>query len=789
MTKKDVLYLFISLFFLNCYISLSAQNVQEEAQPLVIILRDIESRFDITFSYADETIKDKTLLPPNPEWSLLETIDYLKVNSQLDFEVLDNRFVIIKTPNVSQRKNKVEQLPEIVINNYLTSGIIKTNNGTVVIKPKSFGILPGLIEPDILQAVQALPGVLSTDETVSNINVRGGTHDQNLLLWDGIKMFQSGHFFGLISAYNPYLTEKVNVYKNGTSAQFGDGVSSILDMQLSNDIESKFEAGAGFNLINIDGFAKIPLSKKMELQVSSRRSVTDLIITPTYDQYFKRVFQDSDLTNNQGQNSGSISKNETFYFYDITSKLLYDLSERDKLRFNFLTIYNNLNYEEQSRVNNIDEVLNSSLLQRNLATGISYTRDWSDKFLSSAQVYLSNYNLDATNFDLTNNQRLIQENEVYDSAFKLDLDYTIDSNLKLSGGYHFFETGISNLEDVNNPEFRSYIKEVIRSNSLYIEGKYSSNNNNTSLRFGTRFNYIKKFDKVLVEPRLSFNQRFLNYFRFEILGEFKSQTTSQIIDLQNDFLGVENRRWVLSNNKSEPTDSSDASRIPSIVPIPIIKSKQLSAGIHYSKNKLLISAEAFIKDVKGITTRSQGFQNQYQFVNAIGNYRAKGIDFLINKQFSAFSTWLSYSYSKNDYTFNTLNNGDPFPNNLDIRHVATFAGTYAFNNFKLALGANWHSGKPSTLPSTVQDNTNDRIEYASPNSTRLDDYIRADFSTTYTFDLSPKTNAVIGASIWNLLNQKNIINTYHTLDADSNITTIENQSLGITPNVSLRIHF
>lgn len=771
-TKKDVLYLFILIFFLNSY-QLIAQDIQKEKQPLITILQSLESKFDISFSYADETVKDKLIIPPNLNLELSEILNQLSVSTELEFEVLDSRFIVVKSTLIKSEEKDIEILPEVVISNYLTSGIVKDNTGSVEIKPKSFGILPGLIEPDVLQMVQALPGVLSVDETVSNINVRGGTNDQNLLLWDGIKMYQSGHFFGLISAYNPYLTESVNVYKNGTSAKYGDGISSIIDMKLSNDLDNEFNAGVGFNLINVDGFAKIPLSKKMELQVSSRRSVNDLIITPTYDQYFKRVFEDSDLDNNQNTNTNSITKNERFYFYDVTTKLLYDISKKDKLRLNFSNIYNNLNYEEQSRINDINEVLNSQLTQRNLAAGVSYSRDWTSRLNTSAQLYISNYGLDATNFDVINNQRLIQENKVYDSALKLDVNYNANSNIKLIGGYQFYETGISNLEDVNNPEFRSYIKEVIRSNSVYLEGQFLSNNTNTNLRFGTRFNYFNKFDKVLVEPRISFNQRFLNYFRLEILGELKSQTTSQIIDLQNDFLGVENRRWILSNNST----------------IPIIKSKQFSTGIHYNQNKLLISVEAFVKAVNGITTRSQGFQNQYQFVNAIGDYHVKGVDFLINKQFSSFSTWFSYSYSKNDYTFEELNNGENFPNNFDIRHAATFAGTYSINNFKLALGLNWHSGKPITYPSEIQDNTNNSIEYDSPNSERLKDYIRTDFSTTYTFKLNTKATTIIGVSIWNVLNQKNIINTYYTLDSENNINTVENLSLGITPNISLRVHF
>ena len=270
-----------------------------------------------------------------------------------------------------------------------------------------------------------------------------------------------------------------------------------------------------------------------------------------------------------------------------------------------------------------------------------------------------------------------------------------------------------------------------------------------------------------------YENRFLNNFRFELLAEYKSQTTSQIIDLQNDFLGVEKRRWILSNNNE----------------VPIIKSKQASLGIHYSKNNLLISAEGYIKDVNGITTRSQGFQNQYQFVNAIGNYQVKGIDVLINKQFKNASTWLSYSFAKNDYTFDTLNGGEPFPNNVDVRHKLTFAGTYTYNSLKLALGLNWHSGKPLTLPEESNDVLNSTIIYQNPNAHNLDDYLRTDFSATYEFSFSDTTKATIGASIWNLLNKKNSINTYYTLNDEDIINKVENLSLGITPNMSLRLHF
>ncbi|WP_406682761.1 TonB-dependent receptor plug domain-containing protein [Seonamhaeicola sp. MEBiC1930] len=768
MNKKGLISLFILLFFLNVTF-LKAQTIQEEKQPLASVLSTLEKRYDISFSYADKTVKDKKVFLPNKNLSLKDVLSLLKKETKLDFELLDNRFVAIKLQKKKRNTFRVQNLEEIIITNFLTTGITKLNDGSIAIKPERFGILPGLIEPDVLQTIQALPGVLSTDETVSNINVRGGTHDQNLLLWDGIKMYQSGHFFGLISAFNPYITQNVNVYKNGTSAKYGDGISSVIDMRLPNEIDNQFKAGLGFNLINTDGYAKIPLSENTELQISSRRSVTDLIKTSTYDQYFKRVFQDSDFNSTNGN---SISQNESFYFYDITAKFLYDISKKDKLRFHFLNVNNSFNYDEQSTINDRPEALNSKLTQQNLALGATYIRDWTENLSTTAQIYASNYDLDATNFDILNNQRLIQENEVYDGAAKIDINYNHNYQLKVNGGYQFTEVGISNLEDVNNPSFRSYIKEVIRSHALYTETELLSYGAKTKLILGARLNYINKFDMLFAEPRLSFSQRFLNNFRFEFLGEFKSQTTSQIIDLQNDFLGIEKRRWVLSNNQN----------------VPVLKSKQASVGVHYNKNKLLISAETYIKKVEGITTRSQGFQNQFQFTNSIGSYEIKGIDVLLNKQFDdVASTWISYSYSKNNYLFPELNNGEKFPNNVDIRHAISFAGTYTLNQLKLALGLNWNSGKPTTFP---EDNSNSgNITYQMPNAENLDDYLRADCSATYSFDISRTSRATVGASVWNILNKKNIINTYYTLDDENMINKVENESLGFTPNISFRLHF
>lgn len=768
-SKKTKHFLVLVIFF-SSFFWLPSQSQTREPIPLVKFLEFFQEIYQITFSYADANIEDKTIIVPKNTVSITELITYIESETGLTIEKIGDTNFIIR--NLFQEEDKmVEFLDEVLVTNYLTKGISLKNDGAINIKPQKFSILPGLIEPDVLQTIQALPGITSVDERVSSINVRGGTNDQNLILWDGIKMYQSGHFFGLISAFNPYLTKDVVVSKNGTSAMYGDGVSSIIDMKSSDNISNKVSGGAGFNLISADAYARVPLSDKLEVQASARRSITDFIITPTYDQYFKRIFQDTDLTT---PNNNAVSSDERFYFYDASLKVLYNITDKDKIRFNALNLYNDLSYEELSTIDGIDQNLNSELRQSNLALGVEYIREWSEDLRTKAQVYFSNYDLYASNSNTNNGQRLIQENEVIDNGFKFQVNYLLEKNLNYNGGYQYTEVGISNLEDVNAPVFRRYIKNVLRTHALYNEIRFTSNSKNTSARIGLRTNYVDKFSEFFMEPRLSFTQKFADHFRFEILGELKSQTTSQVIDLQNDFLGVEKRRWILSNNDD----------------VPIINSKQASIGIHYNDNQLTVSAEAYVKQIEGVTTRSQGFQNQYQFIDAIGNYNIKGIDILINKRFTNFSTWLSYTLSKNDYTFGELNFGQSFPNNVDVRHAFTFAGTYVINNFKVALGLNYRSGKPFTKPNEDSPlSSANFINYMSPNSNNIDDYIRTDISATYKFKFTHTSNAIIGFSIWNLLDRKNTINTYYTIDSSNTISRVEHQSLGITPNVTFRVKF
>ncbi len=364
-----------------------------------------------------------------------------------------------------------QELQEVVVYQFLTTGLSRETDGSILLSTEDFGILPGLSEPDVLQTIQALPGIKSIDETVSDINIRGGTNDQNLILWDGIKMYQSGHFFGLISAFNPYLTEKVTVIKNGTSAQYGDGVSGIISMETRDQVQDRISGGGGFNLISGDLYGHVPLSDRIAIQFSGRRSVTDFLNTPTYNQFFDRAFQDTEVKGGGGADD-PIDREENFYFYDFTGKFLYDINDDHKLRVSAIYINNNLDYLESNE--NTGRSDQSLLDQTNFSFGGRLASRWTDRFSSQVNAYYTRYNLDAQNISGNGEQSLFQNNQVLESSLKVNTKYLLTDQVNIRNGYQFTEVGITNFTNVTQPPFLSNIKGVIRSHALFSEIQYDS---------------------------------------------------------------------------------------------------------------------------------------------------------------------------------------------------------------------------------------------------------------------------------------------------------------------------
>lgn len=660
---------------------------------------------------------------------------------------------------------KLDYLQPVMVRQFLAKGISKEISGALKVNYSEFELLPGLIEPDVLQTLKSLPGIQSANESISFLNIRGGTNDQNLILWDGIKMYQNSHFFGLISAFNPYFTQEVSLIKNGTPSKWGDGVSGVIDMRTEQELNTEFSGGAGVNLLSADIFADIPLGNKSSVQVAGRKSINNLFSTPTFTSYFERAFQNSELTTDDDV----IRNNTNFSFFDTSIRVLMNPTEKDQFRFNFIFLANSLNFNENAEINDEFQQRTSQLVQNNFSSSIWYKRQWNERFSTEAQFYGTDYKLESLNEDILNNQALNQENKILENNFSIIGNYVFSNTLNTQLGYQINETGITNAALINNPFFEQFDKQVILTNSIFAEGTLQISPK-TRLTIGARGNHIGKFDVIRIEPRINFRQVLGNTLIFEAQAETKHQTTSQIIDLQEDFLGVENRRCILAR----PND------------IPIVKSQQVSGGFTYNKKGWLVSTEGYFKNVDGITTQSQGFVNQFINERTHGEYNTFGAEILVNRRFKNVNTWFSYVYARNDYIFEDLTPSE-FPNNVDIRHSLTYGINYSLKKFTFSAGFNWRSGIPTTLlnePNIIDDTPN----FQAPNSSNIDDYFRVDFSSTYTFPISNKVSGFVGLSLWNLLNTENLVNHFFR-NNNGTLQVIDEEALGFTPNFTARIKF
>lgn len=838
----------ISLFVF--VLPLSAQD-KDNTILLKTIFENISKKHQVSFNYIEEEIAVFKLVPPSNALTLQEKLNYITEKTQLKFEFISKKYISVinnqkldkplcgylfdeetkepiigafvkitatnstsitndlgyfelnvksandieishlnyKTKLVQSTFLYVENCPKIylksIINDldpitttvYLTKGITKRKDGTYEIKPKKIGQLPGLTEPDVFQTMQQIPGINATDESISNTSVRGGTHDQNLFLWNGIRLYQTGHFFGLISSLNPNLAHKINIAKNGTSAFYGDGVSSSVLISTHTDSIENTTGAVGFNLINADFYAKVKTSKKSNIEISGRRSYTDLVTSPTYTNYFNKIFQNTIVTNYFDNQNIKYSSDEDFYFYDFTAQYHQKIKQKTDLFVDILSISNVLDVLQTKTENSITTSKYSCLEQQTYGANASLKTDWNTKNSSEISIYASYYNINSENESIESNQIFNQENTILDTGIKLQNSHVLSDKFTFLNGYQFNEIGVRNVDIVNTPIFSRKIKEVLKNHALIGELKYRSANDKLYGRIGFRQNYIQEFSTFIFEPRIQLNYKFTPFFQLEIMGESKHQTTSQIVDLQQDFLGIEKRRWTLSNNKD----------------IPIVKSNQASLGFSFNKNSWLLTLENFYKKVDGITTMSQGFQNQYEFVKTSGNYTVYGTEFLVQKQFRPITAWISYTFQENNYEFKTLN-ATAFPNNFEIKHHIKSAIISDFKNIKLAIGAQWFTGKPTTLPISTTpiytDPETPTVGYQSPNSSNLEDYFQVNFSGAYAFNIGKKSKLNFGFSIQNVLNNKTSINQHYRINNNTNVVEQVNTfSLERTPNAFLRFTF
>jgi len=667
--------------------------------------------------------------------------------------------------------NKEFKLDEVIIQNYLADGVEKKNQ-KIIISQKKFKVLAGLTEPDLLRTLQQIPNVSSPYETASQIYVRGGTPDQNLVLWNGIKTYNQGHFFGLLSAFNPYAIDSLNFYNKGIPSNYSGRLASVIEMKSSSLINDTFSGNMGTNLLYSDAVLKIPLiNKKLSTTISVRRSFTDLWKSPTYTSFSDRVFQNTKINN---------SKNgeDNLAFSDYSFSLNAKPSQKDEIQFHSLFAKNDLKFVSQNNTQQFFDELET--------INNGYGLQWNHKFYKyltlKTNIGVANYLLDYKFKTLQKNTQIqktsIKKNFIQDFNSYLQLDYQLNNTQHFNVGialernnirYEFkdIESNFSLLLDQN--------KNLLNTKGAYVSYQVQKPKNYT-LQLGLRTNKYSTDKQFYFEPRLYFKVHLNNSLSINTTFNSLSQAVTQINESVASSLSLENVLWRVTNDDGLKT----------------LTSNQISLGSTFKKKSWFIEFDTFYKKTKNITTITSGFISELNSIFNIGEQQVKGADLFIKKQIGNYSSWLSLAYLNQKTRFNGFNNNKFFTSNLNIDFNVNWSHFYEYKKFNFALSWLWHSGKSITKSNAISaEGTPLVLKFDTLNNGTLPIYHKLDVSALYNFKTNPnsKLNYKLGVSIQNIYNRKSIINREFRLSPGLNnsLLTLDYSSLGITPNLSFRV--
>ncbi len=679
---------------------------------------------------------------------------------------------------------------EIIITDYLMDGISEGEEYSgYQLNYQQLAKYHSTVEHDILKTAQLLPGITSLNESAASLQIRGGTSDQNLILWEGATIYQSGHLFGMISAINPFSVHEINIFKGVYDPKYDNRVGGIIDVSLSDSIQTTVHGSAGMSLTEGHLNLETPIiANKLAVLFSGRHSINVLFDSPALQRYENRVFQFSKIDDfSEDAEEGLVNTEQSLNFYDWNAKILYRPTDRLFLKAG---IYQNrqsfqydLSFPDDPAQTSDQIVVNSEAVHSNL--------DWaiSKKWTSSLSFIRSKYVNEFAFIEEENNQRLkkcTQFNDIVDQSLTFSHTYTYSPVLTFNAGYDYNSKQV-NYNFINELGFGIIDEDINfesgRFHNLFVSSKFRKAKYN--LDVGSRLTFYQEKKRWVFSPRFSFQYAFNKKWKLKTEGGIFHQFVSQLRDFGSPDIVADNPLWILN------TDETELSQ----------KSSKFATGLIYQNKGFLIDIEGYYNRVDGLSSLSPFFDLLEESAFTRGQSTAIGLDILVKKRWTDFNTWVNYSLGKITYFFPAIVE-TPFLAPNDIRHNLSLVSSYTFKELQLSLTNSFHSGLPFTSPVELFDFYDEEDEttiysiiFSDPNNDRLKPYFRTDFTLNYrpNFKRAKKIKTEVALSILNIFNRKNIFARKYSLDLEAsdppNIGYVESALLQTTPLVLVRVHW
>ncbi len=747
-------------------------------------------------AYADEngklTFEYHSDKPPQLEFS---SIGYKKQNISV---------VEVKNGGNTALDLDIQEFEEVVVE-YLTEGIsISDDVSSITIHTKKIGAVPGTTEPDIFQLIQNVPGINSVNSTVTEIQIRGGTADQNHLLWDGIPIYDPGHFNGMISSVNPNIIDQAKLHRGVYDPYFGGKVSGLIELSSINYIPEKPEAGAGINMIQGDAYVKAPIGKKFAVLISGRRSYMDVWKSPTYNQYADRVYQETSIENSgvyseepefEGQEVEVFEVTNRFVFYDLNGKMIFKPNSNNLITASALYTRNTLDYSTNFKLANESET--NLISSSNFGLGLNYKKIWNKKYHST---FLANYAKYSYNFSHTFNwvddsisyqDGIDKNNSVNHYEFKWNNIYKPLPDHKISFGYQLAYNAVR-YELIYYTDTANLVSEIGSNEGITNAANlnYQFKKNRFLGRLGMRLSHLTTTQEFYFEPRIYTQYGLTDWLTVKGAFGLQNQYVSQVDEFEGAQLGLSNRIWVMADE----------------IEIPVINSMIINAGVVVQSRGWHISLDAYYKILDDIVNFSADPSLSSGLLR--GSAISKGFDFLIRKRWKNYRSWISYTLSDVKYEFPDLES-TPYSAPFNQLHTLKWVNTLSWRQFEFSTSYKIASGKPYTSildivlhPEAYPGQPEEErwgLYYDKFNDQRLPFFHQLDVTAFFTFPKNPEKNwrGKIGVSCFNVYNAKNVLNRFYNLDINYddpmnpivNPFAIDKYYLGITPNVLIRFEF
>lgn len=676
----------------------------------------------------------------------------------VDFRLKQDSTVIIDmSPDV--------QLNEIVI---LDADEVEADQNTSTESRMNYDELQSMTslggEADVVRLANILPGVASGADGFGGLNVRGGSADQNLVLFDGVPVYNAGHALGIFSIFNSNVIKSATLIKGGFPARYGGRLSSILDVRTREGNTKKMEGAVSISAIAMKASLEGPIgSNGSSYLFSARRTFVD--------RWIKSI-----TSYNYRSNGNDDVGFSNYYFYDLNGKVNFQLRKKHKL---LISGYNGKDdfENEVDRIRQDGNLMERSESNFNWANRLGTIRlnsQLSKKLFSKLAVYTSDYEFSSYDYDrfqLDENGANINFNykassylsKITDQGAKIDLDYIYSPAhfIKLGGGViqHSYNPGLVNLNqisnpiDINQPLLQSEVEGEIVSPDLKGNELYAYVEDQMSFGHGFMLNLGMHISNISSD-----NNTYLNWQprgAMMIRGEsiyFKASVSkmNQYLHLiSNNGIGLPAEVWLPSTDRLRPQSSWIYST---------------TAAYHGKDVGYHIGGEAFYKTFDDLSAFNEGspivIDEDEDWENRIplGNGSAYGVEFFLDKV-AGKTTWrANYTYTKSLRQFNQLNNGLEFAHKFSLDHNLKLSLRHRLTaDAEFTLNYHISSGSRITTPSgdvVVGPNGEILIEYDEKNNEILPSYQRLDIGFNF-YNKYKWGRQKISIGAYNILDKRN----------------------------------